>query len=204
MFGGLITALGIAEVADGGGLSVCCPGGFLDDVANGASIAVDGVCLTATKIKGDSFRADLSAETIRRCAPWQSGQKVHLEKPLRMGDEIGGHFVSGHIDGIAIVISQKTENTGAATFHIAAPKTAAPMIAEKGSVALAGVSLTIGEVFDNKGGEVLDGKDGKCIFAVHIIPHTLQATTLGKWQTGQKVNIEADILARYCARLCQK
>lgn len=192
MFGGLIKSLGVVGIADGGALSVCCPSRFLSDVAVGGSIAVDGVCLTATAINGDTFHADLSAETLQKCAPWQSGQKTHLEKPLRMGDEIGGHFVSGHIDGIAVVISKQPDNTGATTFRIQAPTTIAPMITPKGSIALSGVSLTIGEVIDNKKGE--------CLFDIHIIPHTLQATTINQWTPGQKINIEADILARYCTR----
>lgn len=197
MFGGLIKSLGVVEVdGGGGGLSLCCPGGFLSDIVVGGSIAVDGVCLTAMHIKGDTFRADLSAETLQKCAPWQSGQKTHLEKPLRMGEEIGGHFVSGHIDGVAMVISKQSDNTGAIIFRIQAPANTAPMITTKGSIALAGVSLTIGEVIDTQKGE--------CFFDVHIIPHTLKATTINEWQAGQKINIEVDMLARYCARHYQK
>ena len=194
MFGGLITSLGVVEVADGGKFSVRCPGGFLDSAIAGASVAVDGVCLTATAIENDGelFCADLSAETILRCAPWQSGQKVHLEKPLCIGDEVGGHFVSGHIDGVATITLAQADNTGGAILQITPPKKLAMLIAEKGSVALAGVSLTIGEVWDNANGE--------CVFAVHIVPHTLQATTIKEWQKGDKVNMEADMLARYCAR----
>lgn len=192
MFGGLITSIGVVNIADGGGLSVCCPGGFLDNVVVGGSIAVDGVCLTAAAIDGDTFRADLSAETMHRCAGWQSGQRAHLEKPLCMGEDIGGHFVSGHIDGVAVVISRRADDTGAVIFRIKPPASIRQMIAEKGSIALSGVSLTIGAVEDN---------NGECIFAVHVIPHTLQATTIGEWQPGQKINAEADLLARYCTRI---
>ena len=188
MFTGLISAVGVAERAGDGSLFVRCPQGFLQGAAIGASIAVDGVCLTATQLTNDAFTADLSPETIQRCAPWQSGQKVNLERPLRAGDEIGGHFVAGHIDGVAEVTDAKEDGNNGMTLHIKPPPKLSPLITEKGSVALSGVSLTIGEV----------GAHGT--FAAHIIPHTIQSTTIAEWRKGRLINIEADTLARYAVR----
>jgi riboflavin synthase len=165
-----------------------------DSIAIGASIACSGPCLTVVA-KGRThngkgwFAVDVSAETqkLTSAGGWTVGDLVNLERPLRVGDEIGGHIVSGHVDGIAEIISI-TPDGGSRRFRFRSPKELAKFIAPKGSIALDGTSLTVNEV------------DGD-VFGVNIIPHTQSVTTWGQMAAGQNVNLEVDTMARYVARL---
>jgi len=162
------------------------------DVAVGASIACSGVCLTVVDKGADWFAVDVSAETLAMTTldDWQPGRHINLERALRLGDELGGHIVSGHIDGVAEVIA-RTPDGEATRLTIRPPRALARYIAAKGSVALDGVSLTVNEV-------------GATDFGVCIIPHTAEMTTLGDVVPGARVNLEIDMLARYVARLLDK
>ena len=155
----------------------------------GASVASDGVCLTVVALGPDWYEVQVSAETVARTnlGGWAVGQRVNLERALRVGDELGGHIVSGHVDGVAEIMELRDE--GASTrFRFRAPPELAPFIAPKGSVALNGTSLTVNEV---------DGAE----FGVNLIPHTKTVTTWGEAHKGDLVNLEIDTLARYVARL---
>jgi riboflavin synthase len=198
MFTGIVTALGIVRELQpiGSGLDLrlvvgCAPEFLASPRATeiGGSIACSGVCLTAVELGGDWFAAQASAETLARTTlgGWKPGTRVNLERPLRLGDELGGHLVSGHVDGVAEVLSATPENASV-RWRFRAPSSVARYIAEKGSVALDGVSLTVNEV---------KGQD----FGVNIIPHTASVTTFAVLQPGGHVNIEADTIARYVARL---
>jgi riboflavin synthase len=204
MFTGIVTDVGrVAAVSEGDRLrririeSVYDPAG----IAIGASIACSGPCLTVVAIGGRDggswFEVDAAAETLARTtvSEWRIGTKVNLERSLRIGDELGGHLVTGHIDGMADIVARE-EVTGegpwgaTARFVLRAPTSVARFIAEKGSVALDGASLTVNEV------------DGDT-FSVLIIPHTLTVTTLGERQAGDRLNLEVDLMARYAARLAE-
>lgn len=195
MFTGIVTDIGeIAAIERRGDtrLRVLC-GLAIASAAIGASIACDGVCLTITDrglAEGRGwFAADASAETLARTTlgTWTPGRRINLERALRVGDEMGGHLVSGHVDGIAEILSIRPE--GASTrFRFRAPGPLARFIAEKGSVALNGTSLTVNEV---EGAE----------FGVNMIPHTMEVTAWGGLAPGDAVNIEVDTLARYVARI---
>jgi riboflavin synthase len=155
----------------------------------GASIACDGVCLTVTALGPDWFEVDISGETVSKTAisDWALGRKLNLERALRLGDELGGHIVSGHVDGVADVVGMHEE--GASTrITFRAPETLARFIAPKGSVALNGTSLTVNEV---------NGVE----FGVNLIPHTKAVTNWGTTAVGDRINLEIDTLARYVARL---
>jgi len=164
-------------------------------IADGASIACSGVCLTVVGAGEEDartwFAADAAAETLRltTAATWRHGSRLNLERALKIGDELGGHLVSGHVDGIAEVIARE-DLPETARLGFRAPPALARFIAQKGSVALDGVSLTVNEVADDT-------------FAVLVIPHTLQATTFGALRVGDKVNLEVDQMARYAARLME-
>ncbi|WP_341701965.1 riboflavin synthase [Ferrovibrio sp.] len=160
-------------------------------IAIGASIACSGVCLTVVQKAQDWFSVDVSAETLSRTTlgSWVPGSRVNLERSLKVGDELGGHIVSGHVDGVADVLDVMPEGDSLRLqFH--APSDLAGYIAEKGSVTIDGVSLTVNRVQGN-------------LFGVNLIPHTQQVTTLGQLSAASKVNIEIDTLARYVARLQQ-
>ena len=164
-------------------------------IADGASIACNGVCLTVTGsgTTGDRtwFDVDAAAETLGMTTAkhWQAGTRLNLERALKIGDELGGHIVAGHADGIATIVSR--ENLpDMARFTLRTTRELARFIASKGSVTLDGVSLTVNTVND-------------CDFAVLIIPHTLGVTTLGAWRDGSEVNLEVDLMARYAARLSE-
>ena len=198
MFTGIVTDLGtVREVQPIGGghdlrLVIGTSPAFLATpapVALGASIACSGVCLTAVELGGDWFAVDASAETLSRTTlgGWKPGTRVNLERSLRMGDELGGHLVAGHVDGTAEVLSAAPEH-GSVRWRFRAPRELAPYIAPKGSIALDGVSLTVNEVEGDS-------------FGVNIIPHTTTVTTFGTLQPGARVNIEIDMMARYVARL---
>ena len=157
----------------------------------GASIACAGVCLTVVQKAADWFAVDVSAESLSRTTlgNWQEGTAINLERSLKVGDELGGHIVSGHVDGVGEVVS--TQNEGdSLRIDFRAPANLAGFIAEKGSITIDGASLTVNSV------------DG-AVFGVNLIPHTRQVTTLGKLATGDKINLEIDVLARYVARLQQ-
>ena len=158
-------------------------------IAIGASIACDGVCLTATAVGPDWFEVDISAETVSKTnlTDWAVGRRINLERSLKVGDELGGHIVSGHVDGVAEVVAMADEGDSTRiTFR--APEALARFIAPKGSVALNGTSLTVNEV------------EG-VTFGVNLIPHTKAVTTWGGTRVGDRVNLEIDTLARYVARL---
>ena len=193
MFTGIITDIGrIDRLEAQGDLRARIITGY--DTATieiGASIACDGVCLTAVALGPDWFDVDISAETVSKtnigAGGWQVGKRVNLERALRVGDELGGHIVSGHVDGVAEVTAMRDEG-GSTRVSFAVPEALARFIAPKGSVALNGTSLTVNEV---------DGVN----FGVNLIPHTQEVTTWGEVAVGDRINLEIDTLARYVARL---
>ena len=198
MFTGLITAIGVVRAATPLGteadmrLTIAAPAAFLSAQGGtqiGASIACSGCCLTATSLAEDGFTVDVSAETLARTAigTWQPGQHLNLERSLRLGDELGGHLVSGHVDGLGHIAGVRHDG-GSLRIEVEVPAPLHRLIAEKGSVALDGVSLTVNHV------------EGR-LFGVNIIPHTAANTTLGLRAPGDVVHIEIDMLARYVARL---
>lgn len=157
----------------------------------GASICCSGVCLTAVAFGPDWFAVDVSGETLSKTTlgDWQTGRRINLERSLKVGDELGGHIVSGHVDGMARILDIRMEN-GSRRLTFECPKSLARFVAEKGSVALDGVSLTVNEV------------DG-IRFGINVIPHTAEVTTFGDRKAGDRVNMEIDVLARYVARLSE-
>jgi riboflavin synthase len=163
-------------------------------IAIGASIMVNGVCMTVVARGGKEswFEVEAGVETLKltTAGRWKAGQKLNLERSLKMGDELGGHIVSGHVDGLARIVERKNGNNMAG-FRFKAPKALSRFIAVKGSVTLDGTSLTVNEV---KGDE----------FSVFLIPHTLKATNWGALKKGDDVNLEVDMLARYAARLAER
>ena len=196
MFTGIVTDVGTVRSAEQrGDLRLVIGTGYdLATVELGASIACSGVCLTVVDKGDDWFAVDLSHETISRTAPdlWREGAKINLERSLRLGDELGGHIVTGHVDAVAEVIGVRPEGDSV-RLGLRAPRALGPMIAPKGSVALDGVSLTVNDV--------RDGDDGSTDFSVNIIPHTAHSTTLGDLREGQQLNVEIDVLARYLDRM---
>lgn len=200
MFTGIVTALGtISEVRQQGDLRlrIAAP---LDParIDIGASIACSGVCLTVVDRGGEAgdawFDVDVSVETVSRTVPgrWQEGRRLNLEPSLRMGDELGGHIVTGHVDTVGEVVMVRQEG-GSWQVAVRARAEIAPFIAEKGSITIDGVSLTVNDVRDRP--------DGTCDFLLNIIPHTASVTTLGELAEGDSVNIEIDVLARYLKRM---
>lgn len=193
MFTGIVTAKGtITDVTDKGDrlLTVACDWDC-DSIAIGASIAHSGICLTVISRDANSFVVAASAETmaVTTLGEWQVGDVINLEQALKMGDELGGHIVSGHVDGLAEVKSITPVGDSHVVWFIA-PSDLARFVAPKGSVTLNGVSLTVNDVTDKE-------------FSVNIIDHTWQVTTLGEISVGSKLNMEIDMLARYVARLAE-
>jgi len=193
MFTGIVQAVGEVRAVTprGGDVEFVFAVGTLDlnGVASGDSISVSGCCLTVTRLTGDSFAADASLETLQvtTLGRWQMGQRVNLEKALRAGDPLGGHYVTGHVDGIATVVGTAADARSLRMeFEVPAPL--ARYIARKGSVCIDGASLTVNDVAKNR-------------FGVNLIPHTLEVTTLGGCQAGTQVNVEVDIIARYLERM---
>jgi riboflavin synthase len=191
MFTGIITDIGqIEQLEQRGDLRARIATSYdMARVDMGASIACDGVCLTVVNKGQGWFDVDISAESVSKTniSDWAQGHRINLERALRVGDELGGHIVSGHVDGVAEVVGLRKEGDSTrVTFR--APEALARFIAEKGSVALNGTSLTVNEV---------QGRD----FGVNFIPHTQAATTWGAVAVGDRVNLEVDTLARYVARL---
>lgn len=195
MFTGIITDIGtVREVAMRGDMRARIACGYdMAGVNMGASIACDGVCLTVVGKGDDWFDVDISAETIAKtnigANGWSIGQRLNLERALQVGDELGGHIVSGHVDGVAVIESMRDEG-GSVRFSFSAPPALARFIASKGSVALNGTSLTVNEVAGDR-------------FGVNIIPHTQAVTNWGTAKVGDEVNLEIDTLARYVARLAE-
>ena len=196
MFTGIVTDVGTVRSAEQrGDLRLVIGTSYdLDTIDLGASISCSGVCLTVVDKGEDWFAVDVSGETVSKTAVdhWREGAKLNLERALRLGDELGGHIVTGHVDAVAQVIGTCPEGDSV-RIGISVPKELAPMIAPKGSVTLDGVSLTVNEV--------REAEDGSTHFAVNIIPHTAQHTTLGELSQGQQLNVEVDVLARYIDRM---
>lgn len=200
MFTGIVTAIGtILRNEQRGDLhvTVACPYDP-DKIAIGASIACSGVCLTVVDrggSEGDAwFAVDVSGETASRTSPgqWQPGARLNLEQALKLGDELGGHIVTGHVDGLGTVLGIRPEGDSRRIAFSAAAELAR-YLAPKGSITVNGVSLTVNDVADQP--------DGSCQFSVNIIPHTGDATTLGALTQGDQVNLEIDVLARYLGRM---
>jgi riboflavin synthase len=194
MFTGIITDVGrVRSVKPGGDTAFTIATAYdTADIAIGASIACAGVCLTVTEKATGWFAVQASAETLSRTTlgGWREGSRINLERALKLGDELGGHILAGHVDAVAEIVSRRAEGESVRyVFDVPAPFDKA--IAPKGSVALDGVSLTVNEV---------DGRR----FGVNIIPHTQAQTTFGALRPGDRVNLEIDVLARYVARLLGK
>lgn len=202
MFTGIISGLGRIERVDplggdsahGKRLTLGTPAGYLDDVALGDSIAINGACMTVTSLEParHRFTIDVSAESLRLTAGLDQPGPVNLEKAMRPNDRLGGHLVSGHVDGLGMVT--RFEPVGESwRLQVQAPAALAHYLAYKGSITVNGVSLTVNEVADHL--------DGGCQFSINLIPHTLQHTTLGRLKAGDAVNLEVDLIARYVARM---
>jgi len=191
MFTGIITDIGtITSLEQQGDLRARIQTGYdTSGIDMGASIACDGVCLTVVGLGDTWYEVQISAETVGKTnlSAWTLGKRVNLERALRVGDELGGHIVSGHVDGVAEIVAMKEEGDSTRV-TLRAPRALARFIAPKGSVALNGTSLTVNEVED-------------CDFGINLIPHTKSATTWGDVAVGDAVNLEIDTLARYVARL---
>lgn len=193
MFSGIIQAVGsIKSRRPKGGdlmLEINAPGLGLDQVAIGDSIAVDGVCLTATTVNEHSFVADLSTETLA-CSSLgrkRAGAPVNLEKALCLGDALGGHLVSGHVDAVGKLLGRR-DDARSVVMTFSLPESVARFVAAKGSICIDGVSLTVNRVTDDS-------------FTINVVPHTLEATTMGRYRGGTEVNLEVDLVARYIDRL---
>lgn len=196
MFTGIVTDVGTVRSAEQrGDLRLAVATSYdLSTVQLGASICCSGVCLTVVDKGEDWFAVDVSAETISKTAPdrWREGARINLERSLRLGDEIGGHIVTGHVDALGEVLGCCPQGDSTRV-GIRVPPKLAPMIAPKGSVTLDGVSLTVNDI--------REAEDGSTHFSVNIIPHTAQCTTLGSVSQGQQLNVEVDVLARYIERM---
>ena len=192
MFTGLVQAMGTVLAADNGRFTIACPWDAAS-IPLGASICCDGCCLSVTSVEpgpsGTQFKVDVSNETLSKTTldDWCEGRRINLERSLRAGDELGGHLVSGHVDGVARIVSIKPSGFSR-IFEVRSPHVLAKYIAPKGSVALDGVSLTVNEVSGS-------------LFTINLIPTTLDVTTWGERQAGDDVNMEVDLVARYVARL---
>ena len=193
MFTGIITAVGRITTAspfgDGMRLTIETPAGYLDDVAIGDSIAIQGACMTATQIQGNQFTLDISRESLNKTIGLDLQAPVNLEKALRLSDRLGGHLVSGHVDGVGTVLN--FEQLGECwKLDIRAPHALSKYIAPKGSIAVNGTSLTINSIEQD-------------VFSMNLIPHTLENTTLQFLAVGSLVNLEVDQIARYVDRMAQ-
>ena len=203
MFTGIITGVGhIAQVAPMGAtvahgkrLTIGCPAGYLDDVGLGDSIAINGACMTVTSFDASTiapqFTVDVSAESLDKTAGLDGLGAVNLEKALRANDRLGGHLVSGHVDGMGQVthFAQVGESW---ELRVLAPASLAKYLAYKGSITINGVSLTVNRIAD---------VDGGCEVSINLIPHTVDNTALHRLQAGAKVNLEIDLIARYVERM---
>jgi riboflavin synthase len=204
MFTGIITGLGAiaaieplgSSLSHGKRLTLSCPPGYLDDVGLGDSIALNGACMTVTTFDAQrhQFTVDVSAESLARTCGLDQAGPVNLEKALRAHDRLGGHIVSGHVDGVGqvAVFAQAGESW---LLQIQAPKSLAKYLAYKGSITVNGVSLTVNQVVDEL---------QSCLISINLIPHTVQNTALGALQAGSPVNLEIDLIARYVERMLNK
>lgn len=194
MFTGIITDVGALQARDGGKFEITCRY-RADTIVVGASIACDGCCLTVTNVEevvnGAKFSVDVSNETLEKTTlkDWPIGQQINLERSLSAGDELGGHLVTGHIDGTVEIVAI-TADGDSQRIEFAVPPELSPFIAKKGAVALDGTSLTVNDVSDDR-------------FTVNLIPHTLTHTTWGRKKPEDQVNIEVDMFARYVARMME-
>jgi riboflavin synthase len=192
MFTGIIEAIGTVRECTrkpGGAWVHIGAGPLVEGLRVGDSIAVDGACLTVTAVKGDGFTSDLSAETLDRTTlgRLRAGSRVNLERPLRLGDRLGGHLVTGHVDAIGEIAGRTLQGDGE-FWRFRFPQDLAPLLVMKGSIAVDGISLTVAEF-------------SRDTFGVALIPHTLHHTTLGSKHVGDLVNLEADLLGKHVARL---
>ncbi|MCA3254826.1 MAG: riboflavin synthase [Alphaproteobacteria bacterium] len=195
MFTGIVTDIGqIERIEQRGDLRIRITTAYdTGTVALGASIACSGACLTVVDKGPGWFDVDVSGETVSKTADkWREGARLNLERALKVGDELGGHIVTGHVDGVATVVGIRPDGDSR-RIGFAIPAALAPYLAPKGSVTVDGVSLTVNDVTDQP--------DGTAHFAVNIIPHTAAMTTLGDLAPGDPVNIEIDVLARYLSRM---
>ena len=196
MFTGIVTDVGtVRSVEQRGDLRLTVGCGYdMAEVDLGASIACSGVCLTVVDKGDDWFAVDVSAETVSRTAAglWREGARLNLERSLRLGDELGGHIVTGHVDSVGEVLGTCAEGDSVRV-GIAVPRELGAMIAAKGSIALDGVSLTVNDV--------REAEDGRTHFSVNIIPHTAKQTSFADMATGRQLNVEVDVLARYISRM---
>lgn len=201
MFTGIITGVGRIDAvhalgsssSHGKRLTISCPAGYLDDVGLGDSIALNGACMTVTTLAASEniFTIDISAESLARTAGLSEAGAINLEKALRANDRLGGHLVSGHVDGVGQV--SRFEQMGESwELQILVPKSLAKFLAYKGSITVNGVSLTVNRVEDLAQG---------CEISINLIPHTIQNTALHRLQKGTAVNLEIDLIARYVERM---
>ena len=188
MFSGIVIGQGQVTAAGEGRLDVRAPSSVLSGLEIGESVAVNGVCLTVAVVASAGFAADVMPETLSRTSLGElgTGDTVNLETALRMGDQLGGHLVTGHVDAVGTVAALRDDGN-ARWVTVSVPSRLSSLLAEKGSVAVDGISLTVVEVSDTA-------------FTVSLIPHTLSATTAGAWHLGSRVNIEVDLIARYVHR----
>jgi len=198
MFTGIITDIGtIRAIEHRGDLHVRIACGYdISTIDIGASIACSGACMTVVELGPDWFAVDISAESVARTAPgrWEEGGRLNLERSLKVGDELGGHIVTGHVDGVGTIASLAEEGDSH-RLEIRAPADLAAYLAPKGSIAVDGISLTVNSVTDQP--------DGTTLFGINIIPHTFAVTTLGGMAIHDHVNLEIDVLARYLGRMEQ-
>jgi riboflavin synthase len=196
MFTGIVTDVGTVRSAEQrGDLRLVIGTAYdMDTVELGASIACSGACLTVVDKGEDWFAVDVSGETVSKTAAdrWREGSRLNLERSLRLGDEIGGHIVTGHVDAVGKIVGVCPEGDSKRV-GISVPRSLGAMIAAKGSVALDGVSMTVNDV--------RDAEDGTTHFSVNLIPHTAQHTSLGDLAPTRQVNVEVDVLARYIERM---
>ena len=196
MFTGIVTDIGtITSAEQRGDLRLVIASGYaMETVDLGASIACSGACLTVVDKGTDWFAVDVSGETVARTAAdrWREGALVNLERSLRLGDEVGGHIVTGHVDAVGQVVGLCPEGDSQRV-GISVPRALGAMIAAKGSIALDGVSMTVNDV--------RDAEDGSTHFSVNLIPHTASHTTLGELAPERQLNVEVDVLARYIDRM---
>jgi riboflavin synthase len=204
MFTGIITGVGRivashpigSSLSHGRRLTIETPAGYLDDVNLGDSIAINGACMTATSLNPPDrcFTVDVSAESLARTCGLDHEGEVNLEKALRANDRLGGHIVSGHVDGIGVV-SHFAQVGESWELRVTAPQTLARFLAYKGSITVNGVSLTVNRVED------LQGTQQGCQISINLIPHTVSHTALGRLSAGSRVNLEIDLIARYVERM---
>ena len=201
MFTGIIEAVGqvVASQSKQGDIRLRINTGKLDlsDVKLGDSIATNGVCLTVVELPGDGFWADVSKESITHTniMDWKSGKSVNLEQALTLATRLGGHMVTGHVDGLGTILS-RNEDARSVRFKINAPAELSKYIAAKGSITVDGVSLTVNAIED--------AAAGATIFDLNIVPHTVQETVIQGYQVGQSVHLEVDVIARYLERMMQQ